>query len=95
MDNTSAMSLIEMMLDGQLISTVEHQRILEDIRSADLPTDEALLNHVAPDIIAFAKRGLEYGVSCVRLENIEPDLETTRKDACRIRVQKQDCSDSF
>ena len=79
MDNTSAMSLIEMMLDGQLISTVEHQRILEDIRSADLPTDEALLNHVAPDIIAFARRGLEYGVSCVRLENIEPDLETTRK----------------
>ena len=79
MDNTSDMSLTQMMLDGQLISTVEHQRILEDIRTAGLPTDEALLNHVAPDIIAFAKKGMECGVSCVRLENIVPEPETTRK----------------
>ena len=68
-----------MMLDGQLISAVDHQRILEDIHSAGFSSDEALFNHVAPDVVAFAKRGLECGVSCIRLESIVPEPETTQK----------------
>lgn len=79
METTPDIALIEMMLDGQLISNADHQRILEDIHSAGLSADEALSNHVAPDTVAFARKGMEYGVSCVRLENIEPDLETTQK----------------
>ncbi len=78
METTPDIALIEMMLDGQLISKADHQRILEDIHSTGLSADEALLNHVAPDTVTFAKKGMECGVSCVRLENIEPDLETTR-----------------
>ena len=72
LETTPDITLIEMMLDGQLISEIDHQRILEDIHSAGLSVAEALLNHVAPDIVAFAKKGMECGVSCVRLENIEP-----------------------
>ena len=79
METTPDIALIEMMLDGQLISNADHQRILEDIHSAGLSADEALSNHVAPDTVAFARKGMEYGVSCVRLENIEPELETTQK----------------
>ena len=79
LDNTSDILLIEMMLAGQLISAVDHQRILEDIHSAGFSSDEALFNHVAPDVVAFAKRGMECGVSCVRLENLMPEPETTGK----------------
>ena len=79
LDNTSDILLIEMMLAGQLISAVDHQRILEDIHSDGFSSDEALFNHVAPDVVAFAKWGMECGVSCVRLENLMPEPETTGK----------------
>ncbi|MDE0299720.1 MAG: ATPase, T2SS/T4P/T4SS family [Candidatus Poribacteria bacterium] len=79
METTPDVASIEMMRDGQLISEVDYQRILENIRSAGLSPEEALLNHVAPDVVAFAKRGMECGVSSVRLENIEPEPETTSK----------------
>ncbi len=79
MDNTSDLSLVDMMLECKLISTVDHQRVLDDIRMAGFAPGEALLNHVAPDVVAFAKRGVECGVSCVRLENIAPEPETTQK----------------
>ena len=79
LDTTPDVTLIDMMLDNNLISEIDYQRIVEDLKSTGVTAHEALLNHVAPDMVAFAKKGMEYGVSCVRLENIEPEDETTRK----------------
>ena len=69
-------SLLQVMLDAELISENQHQQILEGVEGANTSIDEVLSNSVNPKALVLAQKSLEYGIPCVRLEDAvsEPDV---------------------
>ncbi len=79
MSDTTDRSLIEIMIEGNLISGDDGRRILKDIDSMGAAFDTALSELVAPDVIALAKKAAKFNVPCVHLENAITETEATQK----------------
>ena len=79
LSDTTDRSLIEIMIEGNLISGDDGRRILKDIDSMGAAFDTALSELVAPDVIALAKKAAKFNVPCVHLENAITETEATQK----------------
>ena len=79
MSDTTDRSLIEIMIEGNLISGDDGRRILKDIDSMGAAFDTALSGLVAPDVIALAKKAAKFNVPCVHLESAIAETEATQK----------------
>ena len=79
LSDTTDRSLIEIMIEGNLISGDDGRRILKDIDSMGAAFDTALSELVAPDVIALAIKAAKFNVPCVHLENAITETEATQK----------------
>ena len=77
MRNAVGKSLVQLILDSDLISEAEHQQILEEVESTGVSYTQALSKFVDSASLTLAKRALEYGVPCVLLEDIVPENDAT------------------
>ena len=79
MRNAVGKSLIQLMLDSDIISEDEHQQVLEEVETTGITHTQALSKFVDSKSVALAKQALEYGVSCALLEDVIPESEVTER----------------
>jgi len=79
MHNAVGKSLVQQMLDSDIISEDEHRQVLEEIETTGVTHTQALSKFVDSKSLALAKQALEYGVSCTLLEGIIPESEITER----------------
>ena len=77
--NAPDKSLVQVMLDSELISEDEHRQVLEEVEKTGTSVDHALLKFANPKSLALAKQGVEYEVPCILLENVIPEDEATER----------------
>ena len=79
MRNAVGKSLVQLMLDSNLISENEHQQVLEEIENTGVTHTQALVKFVDSKTLTLAKQAFDYGVSCVLLEDIVLENEATER----------------
>ena len=79
MHNAVGKSLAQLILDSNLISQDEHQQVLEEAEQAGVSYTQALSKFVDSKSLTLAKQALEYGVSCILLEDVIPENEATER----------------
>ena len=72
-------SLLQIMLDAELISEDKHKQILEEVERTNASIDEVLSNSVSPKSLELAQKSLEYGIPCVQLEDTNSEPEVIEK----------------
>ena len=77
MHNAVGKSLVQLMLDSDIISEDEYQEVLEEVEATGVTHTQALSKFVDSKSLALARQALEYGVSCTLLEDITPESEVT------------------
>ena len=77
MHNAVGKSLVQLMLDSDIISEDEHQQVLEEVETTGVTHTQALSKFVDSKSLALAKQALEYGVPCTLLEDVIPESEVT------------------
>ncbi len=79
MYNAVGKSLVQLMLDSDVISQDEHQQVLEETENTGVTHTQALSKFVDSKSLALAKQALEYGVPCILLEDVIPEAEATER----------------
>ena len=79
MRNAVGKSLAQLILDSNLISQDEHQQILEESEQAGVSYTQALSKFVDSKSLTLAKQALEYGVSCILLEDVALENEAIER----------------
>lgn len=79
MQNAVGQSLVQLILDSNLISEDEHQQVLEEAEQAGVTYTQALSKFVDSRSLTLAKQAFEYGVSCILLEDVVPEDEATER----------------
>ena len=79
MQNSPAKSLAQVMLDSHLISDDIHRQVIDEVKNSGVSVDESLKKRVGEDLLALAKKSIEYEVPCVLLERTIPESEATEK----------------
>ena len=79
MQNAVGQSLVQLILDSNLISESEHQQVLEEAEQTGVTYTQALSKFVDSKSITLAKQAFEYGVSCILLEDVVPENEATER----------------
>ena len=79
MQNAVGQSLVQLILDSNLISEDEHQQVLEEAEQTGVTYTQALSKFVDSKSLTLAKQAFEYGVSCILLEDVVPENEATER----------------
>ena len=79
MYNAVGKSLVQLMLDSNLISEDEYQQVLEEVKTTGVTHTQALSKFTDSKSLALAKQALEYGVPCALLEDVIPEDEVTER----------------
>ena len=79
MQNAVGQSLVQLILDSNLISESEHQQVLEEAEQTGVTYTQALSKFVDSKSFTLAKQAFEYGVSCILLEDVVPENEATEQ----------------
>ena len=91
MRNAVGKSLVQLMLDSNLISENEHQQVLEEIENTGVTHTQALVKFVDSKTLTLAKQAFEYGVSCVLLEDIVLENEATERVSASLHTGTRSC----
>ncbi len=79
MQNSVGQSLVQLILDSNLISEDEHQQVLEEVEQTGVTYTQALSKFVDSKSLTLAKQAFEHGVSCTLLEDVVPENEATER----------------
>ena len=79
MRNAVGKSLVQLMLDSNLISEDEYQQVLEEVETTGVTHTQVLSKFVDSKSLTLAKQALEYGVPCILLEDVIPENEVTER----------------
>ena len=75
MQNAVGQSLVQLILDSNLISEDEYQQVLEEAKQTGVTYTQALSKFVDSKSLTLAKQAFEHGVSCILLEDVVPENE--------------------
>ena len=87
-------SLVQLMLDSDIISLAEHQQILEEVETTSVTHTQALSKFVDSKSLALAKQALEYGVPCALLEDVIPENEVTERVSASFAYRNKGLANS-